>query len=309
MSPSSTLGPRARLRHSVPWILTSTVLVAALAIALGTWGSTPSAQTIASANAYAAPLLNHAPVPKGATVVAHLPVPLPNGSGRPGVSGLVDVHRFFLLPRSFDLEGFVRGHLPKGASIIGTGSGSGNGTPLTDYVSTALSCPSRDVSFCQLDYTAAYVANGVQELRVDVLVVWLPLITVSMPTSGVVTLRAYGRLSLANPPRDPVSVVLDHAQAIKLRDVIASLNPAPSGRCMEDTRLYVLTASRDLGSPITWHAIGDGCGGVLIVEGQSGRSSPVGLNGNSCALRRLVASLLPRGQGAGTRTAITYCQP
>ena len=285
------------------------MLVAASVIALSTWGSTTSAQTTASATAYASPILDQAPVPKGAMVVAHLPVPLPNGSGRPLVTGLVDVHRFFLLPRSFDLEGFVRGHLPKGASVIGTGSGSGNGIPLTVYVATALSCPSRNVSFCQLDYTAANVANGGQELRIDVLVVWLPLITVIMPTNGVVTLTAYDHLSLANPPRDPVSVVLNHAQVIKLRGVIASLNPAGGGQCMEDTRLYVLATSRGPGTPITWHAIGDGCGGVLIVEGQSGRSSPVGLNGNSCALRRLVTSFLPLGEAAGTRTAIKYCQP
>ncbi len=55
------------------------------------------------------------------------------------------------------------------------------------------------VTFCGVYYQTTQAKDGEQELRVDVQVIYLPILHVKMPTDGVVTVTGYGTTSLMDP--------------------------------------------------------------------------------------------------------------
>jgi hypothetical protein len=259
-----------------------------------------------TATTYAASLLTTAPIPKVAHVVEHLPQKLEDAFGMEVNPDSVQLHRYFVLQRGINLRNFLRAHLPEGYSV---GAGLSNDTAGMYGTGYELSpaCTDRHVASCTLGYTVGTFDNGVRELRIDVLVVWVPVHVAQLPTTGVVTVTAYDELSLANPPTHPVTVVLGFAQASRLGAVLANLRNEPGGGlCAEDTPVYRIDAAPYPGALVTWSAIDHSCDGVLEVIRQQGNVA-FALNGNACAIQHLVASFLPPGEARASRELLKPC--
>ena len=95
-------------------------------------------------------------------------------------------------------------------------------------------------------FTSTEAKNGEQELRVDAQVIYLPILHVTMPTDGTVTVTGYGKTSPADPSSDPSSVVLTHQQALHLRSAISHLKDmGQNGMCMEDSILLKIKVGEE----------------------------------------------------------------
>lgn len=259
-----------------------------------------------TASSYATSLLKGAPTPSGAAPVNHLPQKLESAFGSGRTRDAVEEHRYFVLAKGINLLNFLHAHLPQGYAV-GTGlSNDTAGMYGTGYELTP-TCTDRHVASCELDYTIGTFDDGVNELRIDALVVWVPVHVAQLPTSGVVTLTAYGRLSLINPPSDPVTVALGHTQVKRLSAVLGALRNDPGGQiCAEGTVIYRLDVAPSSGAHDTWSAIDDSCGGELTVVRQSG-SPEFELNGTSCSVQRLVMSFLAPGEATASKELLKTC--
>jgi hypothetical protein len=251
-------------------------------------------------------LLNQAALPAGAVMTDHLVDPLTNAQGIAGRLHLVDVHRTYVLQRPVDLASFLRAHRTHGASVAGPETMSGSDvTSVTGY-QLNLPFANRHVSYEQLDYTVGITARSDKELRVDAVVVWVPIENVKMPTSNPVTLTAYGHMSAAMGSSEPIAVSLTKPEAVQLRGVLSSLSNTAGGMCMEDDTLFTITTSyvTPSGASVKWSAIADVCPGVLNVVSGTRR---VSLDDHSCVLRSLVAKYLPPTKAAATRELLKSC--
>ena len=103
----------------------SVLLAIGIGVAVIAAGSASSGGT--TAEAFAHRLLAEASVPPGARSTTKvrstwLKFPLDN----PAISGLIDLHRFYLVENPPDaVEGYVESHLPKGAKVNETTTSSG----------------------------------------------------------------------------------------------------------------------------------------------------------------------------------------
>jgi hypothetical protein len=266
--------------------------------------TTLSPSTVAAGKAYALARLNQQPVPPGAKIVAHLPTPLTgSGEGPPG-AGLRDASREYLLPASVDVDAFVRSHLLLGESVNETGSGSAPHTNTTYYIGVTVPCASRHVTYCGVTYETTLASDGQQELRMDLEVVWLPIVVEEMPTEGIVSVTGYGDNSLPNGSSDPFTVALSHSQAVALRTDISKLKDGSEGVCTEDEQLLTISITSSTSEVVVWRATADVCPGVLSVVAKSGNAQ---LDDHSCALWQLVRSFFPAGKADATKGAIGYC--
>ena len=271
-------------------------------------GATPTrtlfAQTVTRARAYATALLDDAALPSDAKLVTHLPTSLGDSGGTPGIGGLTDVHREYLVGARFGVEAFVFGHLRKGYAVSGTGNGSGPGIEPVASVNVTIPCPSRHVTYCRLTYSSTVAKDGQGELRLDLLVVWMPVRTVEMPTTGTVSVTGYGMTSLMSSSSNPDTVVLSASQAKQLHDAIATLKNTDGGTCMEDELLLKIVVVGPKGRLVRWSATADACPGVLSVEHSK---SGALLDVHSCAFWKLVSSFFPTGKANGTKVERRYC--
>jgi hypothetical protein len=291
-------------------LLTSfALIVAALAItvlhipapsasAAPTTTTTLSPSTVAAGNAYAARLLDAQPIPPSARLVSSLPTPLaPNGSvwDSPAVR---QIHREYLLPLSVDVDQFVVAHLPSGEKTNGTGSGSSpNALPVYN-LEVDKTCVSRHITFCGVYYQTTEARNGEQELRVDVQVIWLPILHIAMPTTGVVTVTGYGTTSLMNSSSDPATVVLTRHQALALRRQIEGLNDlGDTSICAEDSQLLVIMVTQV--GRVVWSAVADACPGALRI---SSATSNAILDNRSCSFWHIVNTFFPASQATATKS-------
>jgi len=255
---------------------------------------------------FARALLRDAPLPRGARIVVN-PRGLGDAVGRPSMTDLVDVRATYQVRLPFNLGTFLRSRRPSGAVLSGQNSASGSNIESVTGYSYSLPFANRHVSYEQLDYSVNGPHHGVEDLRVDAEAVWLPIESVTMPTSKPVTLTAYDHLSLAMGPSGAVSITLSSSQAGRLAHVVASLSTAGGGACMESSPLFVITtatrATKGAASKF-WTATAQECPSSLdVVIG----TRHFTLDDSSCALRALVASDLPRGEAAATRQALTGC--
>jgi hypothetical protein len=221
--------------------------------AASTTTTTLSPAIVVAGNTYARHLLEAQPLPPAAREVTVLSTPI-------DITGPVfqsaDVRlarRFYLLPASVSVDRYVRSHLPKGATVTGTGSSGGPGvTPVND-MTVSLTCVSRHITFCGVTYATTVAKNGKHELAVAVQVIYLPILHVNMPIDGVVTLTGYGKTSLLDASSDPSKVVLTHDEALKLRTAIAGLKDLGSnGGCQEDSVLLKISVVKN--GTIVWKA-------------------------------------------------------
>jgi hypothetical protein len=243
------------------------------------------------------------PIPPEARRVTSLPTPLaPNGN----VAASPDVrlaHDLYLLPMSVSVDQYVRGHLLKGEKVTETGTGtSPNANPVSN-LGLSLTCASPHITYCGVFFQSTEAKDGEQELRVDVQVIYLPILHVKIPTDGIITVTGFGKTSLMNASSDPASIVLTHHQALTLRTVIARLKDlGPNGMCMEDSLLLKIKIVKD--AKVVWSATADACPGALTVSSFSTKAI---LDNRSCSFWHVVDSFFPSGAATATKSESHYC--
>jgi hypothetical protein len=295
--------PRRRGRS-----LRTAVLAASLAITTSLLASSAGANITLSdsitGRSYAQSLFSKVPLPPGVTRLTAPIEPLRAVTGNPGFANLVDVVRYYRAPSSIDIAAFAQSHF---AEIDWQGSGStvDGGLQISASVSALSLCTDRHAAYCGVTYSERALTSG-EELRVDVAVVWTPIHVVLLPAAGVVTLTGYGKLSLANSPRDPSHVELSASQVTKLRGAIAALRSSPGGICMEHSTLYTISVAPSASAKPFWTATADECPGQLNIEYDSRH---VSLNARSCSLEKLVSSFFPSGTADATTADLRVCAP
>jgi len=275
-------------------VATLTLSVNALASPTTT---TLSPQTVAAGTAYAEAFLARQPIPPAAQLVTTLPTPLPPSGDLFVSSAVRSAHHEYELSTSVSVERYVASHLPAGETLNGTGTGDGPNVLTTHTVELAANCVSPHITYCGVSYATTEVA-GHQELRVDVQVVWLPIVHVAMPTTGLVTVTGFATTSLIRGSSRPSSVVLSQSEAHQLSAQTAGLKDmSQNAQCMEDSALLDITVTQN--SKVTWRAIADDCPGELRI------TSPTGdhlLDDRSCAFWHVVDSFFPAGTATATKT-------
>jgi len=204
---------------------------------------------------------------------------------------------------SVSVDRFVRAHLRKGETVTETGSGASPNAHPTYSLGVSLTCASPHVTYCGVAYQTTETHNGEQELRVDVQVIYLPILHVKMPTDGVVTVTRYGKTSLMDASSDPTSVVLSHHQARNLRTVIATMKDLGfEGSCMEDSTLLQIVVVHS--GKVVWRATADECPGALAIT--TPKSNPI-LDGRSCPFWHVVNTFFATGTANATTSYVRGC--
>jgi hypothetical protein len=258
-----------------------------------------------SGRTYSTSLFSKIPFPSGATLLAAPMAPLQPVTGSLGLAQAVDIARYYLVPSSVDVVGFAKAHFPQ-SDWQGTGSSVDGGYHTSASFSALSLCPDRHASYCGVTYSARTLNAHQQEMRVDVTVVWMAIHVVLLPTTGVVTVTGYNRISLMNSSSSPVRVELNTSQTKKLRNAIGLLRSSPAGSCMEDSTLYKISVASKADGKVFWSAIADECPGELIV---TSRGSRIALIARSCPLEMLVATFFPAREAQGTKSGLKVCQP
>jgi hypothetical protein len=127
-----------------------------------------------------------------------------------------------------------------------------------------------------------------------------------MPTSGVVTVTLFRKISLSSASSDPISVVLHHSQALKVRSTIAALSNTLGGLCMEDSVLFKVTVSAGRGKGPSWDGVASECPDVLAVTTGSARYL---LSDGSCTLETLIATFFSKEANNETVRTLRRCVP
>ncbi len=254
---------------------------------------------------YAASLFDSIALPPGATRISTPIAPLRPVTGSPGFVRLTTVVRYYDVAPSIDVISFAKSRFP-------ATEWEGTGTTYDGYHHSSVAfaalplCPDRHVAYCSVTYSVRPLLEHRQELRVDVALVWLPVVVVRLPASGVVTVTGFDSISLLHASSGAVRVTLTGAQVDALRKAVASLRRSPGGECMEDSLLYRITVATTAGGRVIWSASADECPGVLTV---ASNAPPVSLNDRSCPLDRLVSTFFGPTQATGTRAGLRHCQP
>jgi hypothetical protein len=302
------MAPFSKPTASRTALLTAALAIACLglpstsALAAPATTTTLPAATVVAGNAYARHLLTLQPIPPGAHKVSVLSTPVAPSSDVGYGSPVSHAWALYVLPMSVSVDAYVRTHLPSGETVNGTGTGtSPNAYPVYN-LDVSRTCVSAHITYCGVYYTTTEAKNGEQELRVDVAVIYLPIIGYQMPTDGVVTVTGYGKTSLMDGSSHPTSVVLTHHQALTLRTVVGKLKDFGGGMCMEDSELLKINIVKD-GTSI-WSATGDECPGVLQIT--SGKTT-LSLDNRSCAFWHVVDSFFAPGTATGTKAGSQVC--
>ena len=275
----------------------------ALAAPSTTTSTTLPPAIVLAGNAYARHFLDAQPIPPQARRVVTLSTPLPP-NGDFGDSSLIrQDHHLYLLPASVSVDQYVRAHLRKGERVTETGTGTSPNAYPTYNLGVSLTCVSPHITFCGVYYQTTEARDGEQELRVDVQVIYLPILHVMMPTDGVVTVTGFGKTSLMDPSSDPTSVVLTHHQALTLRTVISKMKDLGfEDTCMEDSLLLKIDVVRH--GTTVWDATADVCPGALAITFKT--SNPI-LDDRSCSFWHVVDTFFPSGTAKATKAASNGC--
>jgi hypothetical protein len=295
--------PRWRGRSLRTAALATSLVLTLSPLATSSAGSATLSGPIAG-RSYAQSLFSRVPLPSDVTRLTAPVKPLHAVTGNLGFANLIDVVRYYRAPSSIDVAAFAQSHFAK-SDWEGSGSTVDGGLQISASVSALSLCTNRHAAYCGVTYSERALSSG-EELRVDVAVVWTPIHLVLLPTSGLVTLTGYGKLSLANSPSDPSHVELSASQVAKLRGAIAALRSSPGGICMEYSTLYTISVASSASAKPFWTATADQCPGQLIIKYDSRQIS---LNARSCPLEKLVSSFFPSGTAGATTADLKVCEP
>jgi hypothetical protein len=264
----------------------------------------PSPST--AANAYAQKVLSQAVIPPGARAIStshsdFLKEPFETVA----TEGLIDVHSIYVVD---ELPGavltYITTHIPQGALLVGTGTlGSPNGDAHGIDISIPRSGPNEN--YAELVYEVASYQDRSSELRVDAQVVWVPNRSDDelVPSGATVEVTGFAQTSAANDSSGPVTIKLTPAQAESLTIVANSLPLAPPPACMENPLLYKVVFRPSAPPSGSFELDGYDCPKTVFVSKNGIALFP--LNDAGCRLLAAVVSVLPEGQGAGTRSALT----
>jgi hypothetical protein len=126
------------------------------------------------------------------------------------------------------------------------------------------------------------------------------------PTSEVVTVTGFGRLSPMNPSSAPLSVVLTPSEALALNSQVEALPLTGLLNCHENSVVFTIAVAQRSGGPPNWTATDWECPapGVLYIHLSDGIQE---LRGQVCTLRSLVTQILPKNAAKGTRAEFKLC--
>jgi hypothetical protein len=131
---------------------------------------------------------------------------------------------------------------------------------------------------------------------------------VGVPKTGTVEVTGYGRVTLLGSSQ-PSTVKANGHQATAIRQVLSTLKVLPSRApvCMENPEAFSITflASEGTHRP-TWVATETDCPAPGIVTISEHGTVAYSLK-ESCSLRVLILTLLPRGKAEGTRRDQNSC--
>lgn len=268
-------------------------------------GTRTSLEGLGAATGFAITLVKSAPVPQGATFTPSLEYPLVSADGTPAMTGLVDVQRNYRLSGPLDLRAFLLAHHAAGSAVGGASTMSGSNVIASTTIEVTFPFANRNISYEKLAYTTGRAPNGVSELRVDALVEWAPVHTILMPTTGLVKVTLFQKLSLMAPSSDPLTVVLTRAQAVAMQGAIATLSNTNGGTCAEDATMFTIAASSKRGGPSTWNAVASECPNLLTLT--SGLDHAL-LSDTSCALDAQIVNLFARERSAPAVKFLSGCR-
>ena len=287
----------------------SVLVVVGVGVGVIAAGSVPVGAT--SPELFAHTVLGQASIPPGArstskVVSTWLASPLET----PGVGGLINVHRLYLVDESpAFVESYIEAHLPRGAKVTSTGNASSpTGTASGVVVSLPISGPNEYLA--QLAYDLAPIGGTSDtELRVDAQTVWLPSRSAGelAPGGGVVEVTGFSQTSPAGASSGPVTVRLDSTQARRLRAVLDALPLGPPAEgCHENSLLYRIIFRPAAGAASSFEADGWACPAAVVVTEHGRKMAP--LHDTDCSLLHAVVDVLPAHQANGTRYASAGCR-
>jgi hypothetical protein len=138
-----------------------------------------------------------------------------------------------------------------------------------------------------------------------------PLVKVSLPATGVISVTGYARMTAANGSTEPMTIVLTRRQVTALRQAIVKLPPPTSSAdkpivCMEQDTVFTISVTQTKGESADWVATAYLCPapGLLSIKNASG---PQQAAVPYCALRTFITSIFPKDAVAGTRSAFKFC--
>lgn len=283
----------------------SVLLAIGIGVAVIAAGSVPSAET--GAASFALRVLREAGIPPHARLTTKdVSGALGQVFETPGVSDLIDVHRFYLVDElAGTVESYVQAHLPKGAQwTTSTGFGTApTGGEMAYAVSLPVSGPHDYLA--ELAYYFQPVGNTNEtEIRVDSQTVWEPSRSARelAPLRGIVEVTGFSKVSIFGSS-GPITVRLDNTQTRALRAVLNALPLAPSASgCHEDALLYRITFRPRAGAALSFEADGWACPRVVVVTEHGRNMTP--LSDAGCSLGRAVVDVLPQHAAKGTRSSV-----
>jgi hypothetical protein len=250
-------------------------------------------------------VLREAPIPAGARATDEVHsdfLKQPFQSVR--TNGLVDIHRFYLMDQQPEaVESYITSHLPKGATLAGTGT-LGGPTDVAHGIELSMPTSGPNENYAELIYEFVSDANQTAEFRVDAQVIWVNDRSADelAPFDSAVEVTGFSQTSLANLSSGPVTINLTQAQADSIRAAANSLPLAPEPACMEDSLLYRVNFKPSAFPNQTFQLYGYECAATVLVSSDGKALSP--LNDAGCHLLAAVVSLFPKGQADGTRGAL-----
>jgi hypothetical protein len=276
-------------------------LLSTNAVAMSTTSAFLTKALTTAGNTYARTLLRLQPIPPGARKVTSLPTAIPP-SGYADSADALHAWSLYLLPTSVPVDQYVRRHLASGETVTSTGISGGRNVVPVDTLGLSLTCVSPHITYCGVVYSTTEAEGGGQELRVDVQVVYLPIVHAQMPTDGVVTVTGYGKTSLMSGSSDATSVVLTQQQALSLHTAVAELKDFGGGTCHEDSILLKIKVVRN--DQVVWRATADECPGALVITTARSTTS---LDNHSCSFWHVVDLLFVSGTAQATKAGSKVC--
>jgi hypothetical protein len=117
----------------------------------------------------------------------------------------------------------------------------------------------------------------------------------------------YGRLTLYDKPQKPVTVTVHGRKAAAIRVALEGLREAAPSFCMENITAFRITFQPGSGGAAGFVASESDCPtpGVVSIT-YRGAKAPLTFQ-ETCALRKAVVAVLPRGRAEGTRRDGSGC--
>ena len=225
----------------------------------------------------------------------------------PGVVGLLDLHRFYLVDEQAGaVESYVEAHLPKGAQwTTSTGSGTApTGGAMGYAVSLPVSGPHDYFAELAYYFQPVGTTGDKTEIRVDSQTVWEPSRSPEelAPAGGIVEVTGFSKVSIFGSS-GPITVRLDKTQTEALRAVLNALPLGPSASgCHEDALVYRITFRTRARTALSFEADGWACPPVVLVAEHGRNMAP--LSDADCSLLRAVIDVLPPKEAKGTRSSV-----